>query len=255
MLCHRLQDIGWSKVTLVNRGLSGSLDRRGVPSCAQMEKKNMAKKSSKQRQKARQQKLARKKRKRSQRTGPAPRIRMSRTLPRSAGDWPLKEVWLTKEWRDTMQIVQILIARRGPQGQIGAGAFVVDLGCLGVKNAYGFQLSPTEYRAQLKKMKSNQKMVKADLNLAAKILREAIAYADSLGFKPHRDYRQAAPILGDADPDACEEEIPLGHEGKPLYISGPYDNVNAIMAKLQRAVGLDGFTYLVRLGDPPPDFD
>jgi hypothetical protein len=212
----------------------------------------MAKKSSKKRQKARQHKLARKKKKRSQRTGPPSRTARSRILPSSAGDWPLKEVWLAKEWQDTRQIIQVMVARRGPDGQIGVGAFVVDLGCLGVKNAYGYQINPIEYRDQLKEMKSNQKMVKADLNLVAKILREAIAYAESFGFKPHRDYRQAAPILGNADPDACDEEIPLGYEGKPLYISGPYDNVSAIMAKLQRAVGPDGFTYLAHLDGPPP---
>jgi hypothetical protein len=103
-------------------------------------------------------------------------------------------------------------------------------------------------------MRSRQKMIPADLNLVAKIIREAIAYADSLGFKPHRDYRQAAPILGDADPDACEIEIPLGKDGKPLYISGPYDNVQGIMRRLERAVGPDGFSYVVGLGGPPDEF-
>ena len=215
----------------------------------------MAKKSARQRQKARQRKLAKRKQKRARRKSALPlRVRVSRTLPRSAGQWPLKEVWLTKEWRDPTQITQILIARRGPDGQLGVGSFLVDLGCLGVKNAFGYQVTPDEYRQLLRDMREQQKMVKADLNLVAKILREAIAYAESLGFKPHRDYRRAALILGDADPDACNEEIPLGQDGKPLFISGPYDNVDAIMKKLTRAVGPDGFTFLVHLGDMPPDF-
>ena len=214
----------------------------------------MAKKSSQQRQKARQRKLERKKQKRSQHSSSPARSGGGRILPHSAGEWPLLEAWLHKDWRDTAQINQILVARRGPVGQIGVGSFIVDLGCLGVKNAFGYQLDPAEYRNLLRDMKSRQDMVKADLNLVAKILREAIAYADSLGFKPHRDYGQAAPILGDADPDACAEDIPLGQDGKPLYISGPYDNVDAIMAKLERAVGQDGFHYLAHLGEPPDDF-
>jgi hypothetical protein len=214
----------------------------------------MAKKSPQQRQKARQRKLERKTQKRSQHRPSSVRVGGQRILPRAAGEWPLLEAWLHQNWRDTAQINQILVARRGPAGQIGVGSFVVDLGCLGVKNAFGYQLDPDEYRNLLRDMKSRQEMVKADLNLVAKILREAIAYADALGFKPHRDYRQAAPILGDADPDACAEEIPLGQDGKPLYISGPYDNVDAILAKLRRAVGPDGFHYLVHLGGPPDDF-
>lgn len=214
----------------------------------------MAKKSSTQRQKARQRKIERKRQKRSQRAAAPSRAGGGRILPRTAGAWPLKEAWLHKEWRDTTQINQILVARRGPAGQIGVGAFVVDLGCLGVKNAFGYQVDAAEYRDLLRDMKSRQKMVKADLNLVAKILREAIAYAESLGFKPHRDYRKAEPILGDANPDACDEEVPLGKDGKPFYFSGPYDNVDAIMSKLERAVGPDGFTYMVHLGDPPPEF-
>jgi hypothetical protein len=214
----------------------------------------MAKKSPKQQQKARQRKLERKRQKRSQRIGSSSQAGGRRILPRSAGEWPLKEAWLHKEWRDTGQITQILVARRGPAGQVGVGAFVVDLGCLGVKNAFGYQIDPAEYRDLLRDMRSRQKMVKVDLTLVAKILHEAIAYAESLGFRPHRDYRQAAPILGDADPNACDEEIPLGKDGKPLYVSGPYDNVNAIMTKLKRAVGPDGFNYLVHLDGPPPDF-
>lgn len=214
----------------------------------------MAKKSPQQRQKARQRKLEKQKQKRSQHSPSTVRIGGRRILPRSAGEWPLLEAWLHKDWRDTMQIHQILVARRGPAGQIGVGSFVVDLGCLGVKNAFGYQLDPEEYRNLLSDMKSRQKMVQVDLNLVAKVLREGIAYAEALGFKPHRDYRQAAPILGNADPDACTEEIPLGKDGKPFYFSGPYDNVDAILAQLRRAVGPDGFTFMLRLGGPMDDF-
>jgi hypothetical protein len=214
----------------------------------------MAKKSPKQRQKDRQHKAERKKRKRSQRSSSLPATRVARTLSGSVGQWPLLECWLTEEWRDTTQITQALVARRGPAGQVAIGVFLIDLGCLGVKDAYGRVVDAADYRQRLAGMRSRQEMVQADLNLVAKIIREAIAYADSLGFKPHRDYRQAEPILGNADPDACDEEIPRGKDGKPFYISGPYDNVDAIMAKLERAVGRDGFTYLVHLGEPPEDF-
>jgi hypothetical protein len=162
------------------------------------------------------------------------------------------ECLLPEEWQDTTQLTQILVSRRGPQGQIAMGLFLVDLGCLGVKDAL-FQVSQLhqDYKTLRDSVKERQGMISADLNLAAKIIREAIAYADSLGFRPHRDYRQAKAMLGDADPDACDEEIPLGWEGKPLYVSGPYDNVDMIMAKLQRAVGPDGFDFLVGMDEPP----
>jgi hypothetical protein len=92
-------------------------------------------------------------------------------------------------------------------------------------------------------------MIKADLNLVAKIIREAIAYAQDLGFKPDPDYRDAMLVLGDADPDACDVPIPLGsRDGKPLFIAGPYDNVDRIKARLTRKLGPDGFNFLFPVG-------
>lgn len=209
----------------------------------------MAKQLSKQQQKARQRKLEKRAKKRHQRSGPAPRTALSRILPRDAGEWPLEECLISKEWRKPGEIIQILISRRGPLGQIGVGMFLVDLGCLGIKNAFGYQVDTAEYARLRKEVQDQQKMVSANLNLAAKIVQEGIAYAQRLGFKPHRDYHQALPILGDADPDTCKEEIPLGMDGKPLYIAGPYDNVKQVMNKLTKAVGPNGFTFLVPIED------
>jgi hypothetical protein len=207
----------------------------------------MAKPSTKRRQKARQRKAA----KRKKRTGRRQFVIQSpRALLRASGSWPLYECLLTKEWQKKGTIIQILVARRSSQRQIAAGTFLVDLGCLGVKSAFGSLFDTSrEYRQLRDGMKTRQDMIKADINLVAKIVREAIAYARDLGFRPDPDYRDAMPVLGDADPDACDVPIPLGgKEGKPFFIAGPYDNVDQIMAKLTRKLGPDGFHFLVPIG-------
>jgi hypothetical protein len=204
----------------------------------------MAKPSAKRRQKALQRKAAKRKQKRA---SSKPRL-TGRALLRAAGHWPLHECLLAKEWQEPGEIIQILVARRSPTGQIAFGAFLVDLGCLGVKNAFADLFdSQREYKKLRGEFMERQAMIKADLNLAAKIIREAIAYADELGFKPHRDYRDAMVVLGDADPEACDVPIPLGKDGKPFFVAGPYDNVDQIMSKLTRKLGPDGFHYLVPL--------
>jgi len=205
----------------------------------------VAKPSAKRRQKARQRKESKRKEKRSLLR---PLFQSSRALLRASGSWSLHECLLTKEWREEGAIVQILVARRSPSGQIAIGTFLVDLSCLGVKSAFASLFDTRrEYEQKLRgRMMAQQDMIKADVNLVAKIVREAIAYADELGFKPDRDYRDAMLVLGDADPDACDVPIPLGgKDGKPFFIAGPYDNVDRIMAKLTRKLGPDGFTYLV----------
>ena len=207
----------------------------------------MAKKhTSKRRQKALQRKAAKRK-KRKRRAVSIPRGRRARL--RAAGRWPLYECLISDEWRDTAGIAQILISRQGPSGEVAVGAFLVDLGCLGVKSAFGRITAMREYTELRSEMSRAQALIKADVNLAAKIVREAVAYAKELGFDPDPDYRDALLVLGDADPDACDEEIPLGGEdGKPLFVAGPYDNVDAIIPRLVRKLGPDGFRYIVPVG-------
>jgi hypothetical protein len=209
----------------------------------------MAKKRTKRQQKARERKAA-KRRARQSRAPSAPRS--NRGWLRAAADWPLHECLVTKEWREPGAIVQILVSRRSPQGQVAAGVFLVDLGCLGVKNAFGRAFNTQgEYAAELRNdITARQEMIHADLNLAAKIIREGVAYARELGFRPNRDIRDARLVLGDADPDACDEEIPLGTDGKPFFVSGPYDNVDRIMDKLTRKLGPNGFHYMIGIEGP-----
>jgi hypothetical protein len=198
----------------------------------------VAKPPAKRRQKARQRK---KRRAVSRRRTLSPR-----GLLRASGSWPLHECLLAKEWQEEGAIIQTLVARRSPSGQIAIGTFLVDLGCLGVKSAFGRLFdSRWGYEELRNGLMSRQDMIKADVNLVAKIVREAIAYADKLGFKPDPDYRDTMLVLGDADPDACDVPIPLGgRDGKPFFIAGPYDNVDRIMAKLMRKLGPDGFHFL-----------
>jgi hypothetical protein len=48
--------------------------------------------------------------------------------------------------------------------------------------------------------------------------------------------------------------IPLGGpEGKPFFVAGPYDDITIIISKLTRAVGPDGFHYVVPI-DPETEF-
>lgn len=209
----------------------------------------MAKPSAKRRQKARQRKAAKRKKKKRQGISSSS-FQSARALLRASGDWPLHECLLPQEWQKEGAILQILVARRSPWGQIATGSFLVDLGCLGVKSAFGRVFNTRqEYRELRDGMIARQDLIQADLNLAAKIIREAIAYAQDLGFKPDPDYRDAMPVLGDADPDACDEPIPLGgKDGKPFFIAGPYDNVDRITAKLRRKLGPDGFHFLFPIG-------
>lgn len=207
--------------------------------------------------KKRQKTLQRKAAKRKQKRQAISRVAHAMRVPslNKAGEWPVHEVLLSDEWDEEGAIVQILIARRAPTGHIGLGVFLIDLGCLGVKNAIAATTDLVDYQEQRSMIMERQPLAEADLDLCAKIISASVAYAKELGFSPHRDYYKAIKVLGDADPDACDEAIPLGGpEGKPYFFAGPYDNADRVIAKLTKAVGPDGFHYVLPIKPPLNEF-
>ncbi len=197
----------------------------------------------------RQQSLARKAAKRKKSGSRQSLPSTGRGALRAASHWPLYECLISRSWQEPAELVQILVARSSPEGGIAAAGFLVDLACLGVKNALSHVFPATrEYEEFRRSYTGTQPMMKADLDLAAKVIQEGIAYAGRLGFKPHRDYYDAATLLGGANPGACATPVPLGVDGKPFFISGPHDDVPRIMAQLDKAVGRGNAEFVIGLG-------
>jgi hypothetical protein len=166
----------------------------------------------------------------------------------AAADGSLHECLVSRTWQEPGEIVQILVARSAGN-YIAVAGFLVDLGCLGVKNALTSLLSPAEYARFRRTFASTQPMRPAELNLVAKIIQEGIAYAESFGFRPHPDYREASLLLDGADPAACPTPIPVGVDGKPFFIPGPDDDVPKVLRQLERAVGKGNYHYVLEAGD------
>ncbi len=165
--------------------------------------------------------------------------------------WPFHEVLVNENWRDFGELTQLVVSRRTEEaGDIVAGVLLVDLGCLGVKDGFLSFLDPGEYDQLVGKVQESQPMVICRPDLAAKIVLAGLEYANNLGFTPHPDAVDAFPLLVGADASACDEEIPLGDgKGKPLYISGPHDNVKRILRILENTVGPEGYDFIVEEPD------
>ena len=61
----------------------------------------------------------------------------------------------------------------------------------------------------------------------------AVDFARSIGFEPPPDYVEAKPIFGDVDPNECSEKVEPGKDGKPFYVAGPHDDVEAVLDKVE----------------------
>lgn len=127
--------------------------------------------------------------------------------------------------------------------------------CLGPKDVlYEFNLDPEEYDAWKGKLVGG---VVCDYVLAHNIIYGAVAYAEDLGFKPHKDFEIAQYILEEDSEDIELVEIKFGMDGMPCYVPGPYDSdykVQTIINTLDRTAGRGNYTFLGD-GDDWDDFD
>jgi hypothetical protein len=121
----------------------------------------------------------------------------------------------------------VIVARKTSEGDIAVSAFIVDVFCLAIKDAFFKLFTADEYENRLKSgFITSQGCGFENIHqiCAKKLIEGAAAYAESLGFKSHPDYKNAAHIFKGVDTDACPVTYTYGKDGKPLYISGPYES-------------------------------
>jgi hypothetical protein len=142
----------------------------------------------------------------------------------------------------------VLIASPDRRDRLSVCGYLVDTWCLGVKNTIGPQRMG---RRELDAFKCQyfgpweSEGIPVPLELARHLVLGAVDYARRLGFEPHPDFRRAGRALGSWD---GRSSITFGKDGKPLYINGPHDHPQGVLATLERAVGRGGFHYSVSLG-------
>ncbi len=174
-----------------------------------------------------------------------------------ASNWKLDKCWINEDWQDHKSLNQLIITRRSGAGYIAAALFLIDLGCLGIKNAdtRGFA-DEFQFRNELlEHVEETQDLQLCSVDFAAKMVYNAMAYARGLGFEPHKDARKAIRFLHDAQPENCADVIPLGGEdGKPFYVNGPFDDETKILRTLDRTVGEGNYDF-VMMADDLDDLD
>jgi hypothetical protein len=220
------------------------------------EQKRLAKQNAKRRTRRRE--LAR-------RESPDPTVRL-----KDADRWPVSAALVPDELWD-MGIGHLVVARRMPGGRSACGLFLVDVFCLGVKDATWKILTEGEFKELRKHLEERSRLQDVPPEYFAKLVYRAVDYGQSLGFPPHRDFRHAQRLLAGIDPSLCPDEFEFGQDGRPHYIRGPsesLDKVRAIAAQVEAHGGhttlmlgssevneLDDLETLDENGDEFEDFD
>lgn len=152
----------------------------------------------------------------------------------------------------------VLLIRKTAGGRVALAAFLVDVYCLGVKDVVFRQDEIAEIEAFIETLEGAAPFEDADPSYARKLLRDAVAYARSLGFEPPKDYAALDLLFGDSRADACDVSFSFGHDGKPLYIPGASETraqIRRRLAHLRRRLGDDSFDFLIDDDDGGNDED
>lgn len=168
------------------------------------------------------------------------------------------EAFIEKSWRDS-GMTQLVVARIRSEGRAEIAFFLLDLWCLGVKNAFlAAATTEAEFREIVRERLPEEFRERFHPACAKKMIEGAIAYASTFGFAPHRDCRQARRALGGLEASDCPETFTFGRKGKPCYVQGPNDTperTQRVLAMLAARCGKDGFNYLVTADDGAGEVD
>ncbi|MCM1985389.1 DNA-binding response regulator [Lyngbya confervoides] len=138
----------------------------------------------------------------------------------------------------------VVVAREVRFGTFVVCSYLVDYWCLGIKNTLGPKtVNATKYTRFLQHIYEpfEAKPQQISLEQAQAIALGAVDYAQTLGFKPHRDFDQTRKYLGTWDGSL---RIEFGKNGKPFYFCGPHDNSRQIMETLRQTVGDGNFDFV-----------
>jgi hypothetical protein len=178
---------------------------------------------------------------------------------RRARSYPLYECLISDNWQkdDDVGLVQILLARQQPDGDICYGVYLVDKFCLGLKNTLADAGVPRNiYQHEIRNnIFSEQKPVKCPIELAHQMIYQSIEYAMQFGFEPQKDFALTQYLLQPRGELEEPYDLTFGKDGKPFFISGPRDNVDRIMRQLEKTAGPGNFDYLAIIGSDPFDDD
>jgi len=142
----------------------------------------------------------------------------------------------------------VVLARTLPSGLVGGSFFLVDVWCLGVKDAFFAVMPLPIFEERMERSSREQPLVDIDPSVARKLLRDAAAYAGSFGLAPSEGCAEAEALFGDIP--LATETFPFGKDGKPFFVSGPNDSpsrIRRILDMVAKRAGPGGFDYIVHV--------
>ncbi len=169
-----------------------------------------------------------------------------------AREMPIVGCWCNDGWGET-GITTVMLAREQDTSTVLYGLYLVDIWCLGVKNAMvRLNVSRASLRRHVERVFHGEQ-VPCEASLAHQLIYGAIDFARQYGFEPHEDFYRlgADKILAPRGTYPESHKITFGKDGKPFYVGGPHDSpqfVRHVLNTLERTAP-GRYHYIVPLED------
>lgn len=168
-----------------------------------------------------------------------------------AREYPIFGCWVIENWQES-GLTPVVVARAQAPDKVIFGVCLVDLYCLGVKDAYANADFPrSTFERKLPKMCSGAPQ-ECSVELAHEIIYGGLEYVERYGFKPHPDFtrQMVDKVLDPPEAHPRSGKVEFGKDGKPFFFAGPYDDkrrINQILNTLMRTAGEGNFTFVFPL--------
>lgn len=168
---------------------------------------------------------------------------------------PIYKCYISDNYEDKGLTI-CLIIRKQPGGKYMFASFVVDRYCLGVKDAFAnCNFEEFQINELIGKLSANGSVKEVSPTYFHNLIYASIDFAAECGFQPPEDFKFAEYVLDFDLIDEGIDEIDVGDEDeKPLFISGPFDDVNKIIGTLNRNVGKGNYNFIM-LSDPNENYN
>ena len=145
---------------------------------------------------------------------------------------------------DEFGIQQVIVTREKRNGNIIVGFYLVDRFCLGLKDSFFREYDDFEsfYEEFVLENEIVELTRETDPIYAMNLIYGSIEFAEDAGFSPAKDFKITEYILDDVE-DLEFVDIEFGMNGRYFYCPGEEDNVEKVLATLEKNIGLGNFDY------------
>jgi len=164
------------------------------------------------------------------------KARTEEDFARLSVKWPVKECWIIKDCQEIGKTTAMII-KTMPNGKIFMVGFLLDLWCLGVKDAYvGINADEETIKKLLEEMsKAGPGIESISYEDARSMVFGCLKYAESIGFAPHAEWSKIKYAI---EPErSFVDKFKFGYvDGKPFYAQGPFDEQELDVKKIKKHV-------------------